>query len=155
MSKGADVPEMSDSASRPLVNGPESSCVVAAVDALLADDVVAAREALVAGAARFGWAAIAHRLDVVGRALATDAGLSDEPGPGHDGSIVLLPGLDTSAWVRGNEDPAHVGRAAEVLARWTADEALDRDVDMERIWSSLAVVTFLVDRAGYPAQVVV
>ena len=137
---------MSGSTSMPLHNGPESSYVIDAVDAMLRRDVVAARLALIAGAEATGWEAIAHRLEVAGRALAVDAGLRD----GHDADhIVLLPDLDTSSWSQVRHD------AADVLSRWIADEPDADEAAVDRVWSALALVTWLVDRAGYPPQVVV
>jgi hypothetical protein len=140
------VSEMSGSSSAPLMNGPESAFVVAAVDAMLRRDLAAARKALVDGAEATGWEAIAHRLDVAGHALAVDAGLQDDHPTDH---IVLLPDLDTSSWTTGRDD------AIELLTRWTADDFRPDDTAVDRVWSSLAVVTWLVDRAGYPAEVVV
>lgn len=137
--------ELSGSSSR-LLNGPESSYVVAAIDALLRHDRVGARVALLDGAEVAGWEAIAHRLDVAGRALAVDAGLRSED---DTDEIVLLPDLDTSSWVAGDDR-----EAGAVLTRWSSPGSGD-PLPAELVWSSLAVVAWLVDRAGYPAQVVV
>ena len=137
---------MSGSSNPSLMNGPESAFVVEAVDAMLRRDLAAARKALVDGAEVTGWEAIAHRLDVAGHALAIDAGLQDDHGNDH---IVLLPDLDTSAWSTGRDD------AIELLTRWTSDDFRSDDVAVDRVWASLAVLTWLVDRAGYPAEVVV
>ena len=137
--------ELSGSADS-LSNGPESRFVVEAVDALLTGDVTRARAALIEAAGVASWEAVAHRLDVVGRALALDAGLSSGDG---DDEIVLLPDLDTSSWVAGNATDAAV-----LLSRWSSAEAGD-ELSNDLVWPSLAVVAWLVDRAGYPAQVVV
>ena len=142
---------MSGSAPSPLVSGPETPYVVDAVDGLLRGDRLAARLALLAGAEVAGWSAIAHRLDVAGRALAVDAGLWDPPdttggGSAQRGDIVVLPGLDTST---GFADEA---ATAEVIDRWTS--GAESSLPLDRIWPSLAVVAWLVDRAGYPPQVV-
>jgi hypothetical protein len=134
--------------SSPLVNRPASAFVVDAVAALLRDDVGGARMCLIQGAARVGLPAIAHRLDVAGRALAVDAGLLEDDDRDAEPPIVLLPGLDTSAWAAGHEDDV-----AAVLTRWSG--GADDDLPVDRIWPSLAVVAWLVDRAGYPPEVVV
>lgn len=128
-----------------LTNGPESPFVVDAVDAVLTGDATRARAALIEAAEVASWEAVAHRLDVVGRALALDAGLSDDTGD----DIVLLPDLDTSSWVGGDATDA-----AALLRRWSSAEAGD-DLSTDLVWPSLAIVAWLVDRAGYPAQVVV
>lgn len=147
------VSEMSGSASSPLENGPETPFVVEAVDALLRSDVVAARLALIEGAEATSWSAIAHRLDVAGHALAVDAGLRvpdahDDDRSGDD-EILLLPGLDTSSWAadQGNT-------AAELIARWTTDDE-PAELPLEQVWSTLVLVTWMVERAGFPAEVVV
>ena len=137
--------ELSGSAGS-LTNGPESPFVVDAVDAVLTGDANRARAALIEAAEVASWEAVAHRLDVVGRALALDAGLSsDDAGD----EIVLLPDLDTSSWIAGNASDAAV-----LLSRWSSAEARD-ELSTDLVWPSLAVVAWLVDRAGYPAQVVV
>lgn len=147
------VSEMSGSASTPLENGPETPFVVEAVDALLRSDVVAARLALIEGADATSWAAIAHRLDVAGHALAVDAGLqapsTDDSEDSGEDEIVLLPGLDTSSWALGQGDAA-----AELIARWRTDDE-STDIPLEQVWSTLVLVSWFVDRAGFPAEVVV
>lgn len=146
------VSDLSDSSSSPLENGPETPFVVEAVDALLRSDVVAARLALIEGAEATSWSAIAHRLDVAGHALAVDAGLR-VPGasgdPAGQDEILLLPGLDTSSWAG---DQGNV--AAELIARWTTDDVRP-DLPLERVWSTLVLVSWMVERAGFPAEVVV
>ena len=140
------VSEMSGSTRMTLRNGPESGFVVDAVDALLRHDAAAARMALISGAEATGWEAIAHRLDVAGRALAVDAGLRDGPESDH---VVLLPDLDTSAWSEVHHD------AGDILSQWTSGEPAPTEPPVDRVWPSLLLVAWLVDRAGYPAEVVV
>ncbi len=126
--------------------------MVEAVDALLRSDVVAARLALIEGAEATSWSAIAHRLDVAGHALAVDAGLrvpADAADPAAQDEIVLLPGLDTSSWAADQSDVA-----AALIARWTADEER-ADLPLEQVWSTLVLVSWMVERAGFPAEVVV
>ena len=137
--------ELSQGVELPLRNGPESCHVVDAIDALLREDVTAARAALIAGAEECGWPAVAHRLDVAGRALALDAGMRS----GGDDTIVVLPDLDTTGWLR----PA-AQDAPTILDRWASSD-LEGELPADLVWSSLALVAWLVDRAGYPAQVIV
>ena len=139
-----------------MVSGPETPYVVDALDHLLRGDRVAARVALLEGAEVAGWRAIAHRLDVAGRALAVDAGLWDPPdrsggGSARRGDIVVLPGLDTSSGFAGGLDDDDAA-AAEVIDRWTS--GVGSSLPLDRIWPSLTVVAWLVDRAGYPPEVV-
>ena len=141
-----NVSEMSGSTRMSLRNGPESGFVIDAVDAMLRHDLAAARMALVSGAEATGWEAIAHRLDVAGRALAVDAGLRDGPESDH---IVLLPDLDTSAWSEVRHE------AGDILGQWTSGEPAPAEPAVDRVWPSLVLVAWLVDRAGYPPQVVV
>lgn len=145
MSKPSVVPDMSGSASSPLENGPETPYVVAAIDALLRADVVGARLALIDGAEVTSWQALAHRLDVAGHALAVDAGLDVS---GSD-DVVLLPGLDTSSWAEHHDDSA-----VALIARWTRGDHAG-GIPLDHVWPSLSLVAWLVDRAGYPAEVIV
>lgn len=152
---------MSGSTSFSSGTGPETRFVIDAVDALMRSDVVGARLALIEGADATSWSAIAHRLDVVGHALAVDAGLrsgdngvdADHPAdkdgaPAALDEILLLPGLDTSSWA-----VPHTEFAEALIRRWSTES--DRnDLPLDRVWSTLAVVTWLVERGGYPAQVV-
>ncbi len=134
---------MSGSTTSPLENGPETPYVVAAVDALLRSDIVGARLALIDGADATSWEAVAHRLDVAGHALAVDAGFH---APDSD-DVVLLPGLDTSSW-------AHRGAgAAELIARWAHGQRAE-GLPLDCVWPSVTLVAWLVERAGYPAEVV-
>ncbi len=147
---------MSGSAFSSLASGPETPFVVDAVAGLLRGDRVAARIALLEGAEVAGWSAIAHRLDIAGRALAIDAGLWDPPGPAGNGSaqrgdIVVLPGLDTSSGFTDGVG-APVAAAAEVIHLWTTGDG--SALPLDRIWPSLTVVAWLVERAGYPPEVV-
>lgn len=128
-----------------LANGPESHFVVEAVDALLRGDVVGARMALIAGADVAGWGAVAHRIDVAGRALTTDAGLTPETVPDE---IDLVPEVLAST-VRDSQ-----ARAPHLLGRWS-DPATTGDLPLESVWPSLAMLAWLVDQAGFPAEVVV
>ncbi len=144
--KPVDVSEMSGSLLSPLTNGPETRYVIDAIDALLRSDVVAARLALIDGADATSWAAVAHRLDVAGHALAVDAGWVT----GHDvvdDTIVVLPGLDTSSWSPGHDDDVK-----GLVGRWS--NGVDAELSIDRVWSLLNVVTWLVERAGFPAEVV-
>lgn len=127
-----------------MLHGPESGFVVEAVDALLRGDTTAARVALINGAREVGWPAVAHRIDVAGRALAIDAGLS----AGTDDVVVLVPDDDTD-WPAG--DPVD---AAIVLSRWSSGGTTGTDLPLTQLWSALGAVVWLVDRAGYPAEVV-
>lgn len=137
---------MSDSDDESLANGPESSYVVRAIDAILREDIVSARMALIEAADLVGWAAVAHRLDVVGHALATDAGMTADTVPIE---IDLVPEVLAST-MKASEAGAH-----DLLARWC--HGID-DVDalpLDEVWPSLALVAWLVDQAGFPAEVVV
>ena len=144
---GQNDPVVSDlsGSDEPVLHAPESGFVVDAVDALLRRDTTGARLALLDAAAAVGWPAVAHRLDVAGRALAIDAGLS----AGTDDVIVLLPD-DASQWPAG--DPAD---AAVVLSRWSSGSTAGTALPLDQLWSALGAVTWLVERAGYPAEVVV
>jgi hypothetical protein len=129
-----------------LENGPESRYVVRAIDAILQDDVVAARIALIDAADEAGWPAVAHRLDVVGHALLADAGMTLETIPPE---IDLVPEV-IAATVESSGAGAH-----ELLARWCHGTDEVDDLPLDEVWPSLALVAWLVDRAGYPAEVVV
>lgn len=129
-----------------LANGPESRYVVVALDALLAGDEDRARQALDDGARATSWAAVTHRLDVAGRALAGDEELPGSPRP----TVV-----DT--------DPESV---AAVFDAWLNGTGLSVTVDLttgdvapaapeEQAWLGLVVLGSLLDRSGFPPQVVV
>ncbi|WP_436794344.1 hypothetical protein [Actinospongicola halichondriae] len=137
---------MSDSDEVVLENGPESRFVVQAIDAILRADIVSARLALIDAADLVGWAAVAHRLDVVGHALAADAGMTEGSVPDE---IDLVPEVIAST-LASSTTGTH-----DLLARWC--HGVD-DVDalpLDEVWPSLALVAWMVDRAGYPAEVVV
>ncbi len=137
---------MSDSDDAKLANGPESAYVVRAIDAILRADVVSARLALIDAAELVGWAAVAHRLDVVGHALATDAGMTADSVPQE---LDLVPEVIASTLASSNAG------THDLLARWCHGI---EDVDalpVDEVWPSLALVAWLVDRAGFPAEVVV
>lgn len=143
------VPEMSDSGTlgseERLVNGPESRHVVDAVDALLVNDLARARTALEQAADVVGWDAVAHRLDVVGRALAGDAGVGPQAVPPE---VDLVPSILATTITEPTVD------APRVLDRWQAGEDTAA-ATIDDVWPSLAVVAWLVDTAGFPAEVVV
>lgn len=126
------------------LHGAGSEFVVDAVDALLRRDVTGARVALLEGAGAVGWVAMAHRIDVAGRALALDAGLSASD---HD-VVVLLPD-DETQWLAG--DPVEV---AAILSRWSSGRTAGSDLPTIQLWPALGAVVWLVERAGYPAEVV-
>ncbi len=144
--ESSDVSGMSDSDDAVLANGPESAYVVQAVDAILREDVVSARMALIDAADLVGWAAVAHRLDVVGHALATDAGMTAESIPTE---IDLVPEVLASTV------QASVAGAHELLARWCHGTGDVDALPLDEVWPSLALVAWMVDQAGFPAQVVV
>lgn len=146
LSNRSDVSGMSDSDDVVLENGPESRFVVRAVDAILRGEVLDARIALIEAAELVGWPAIAHRLDVVGHALLADAGMTEDTIPAE---VDLVPGV-IAATVEASGTGAH-----DLLARWC--HGLDEidDLPVDEVWPSLALVAWLVDRAGYPAEVVV
>lgn len=137
--------ELSDDQRTALTNGPESPYVVDAIDSLLRGDVTAARLALIEGAEISSWAAIGHRLDVVGRALTADAGITLATVPDE---VDLVP--DVLATTVDHVD----AEVPSLLARWCI---VDPPVALPitDIWPSLAVVAWMVSRAGYPAEVVV
>lgn len=128
-----------------LANGPESRHVVDAVDAVLRGDVASARSALITCAAEVGWEAIGHRLDVAGRALTLDAGYTPATIPLE---IDLVPEVLESTL-----DVLHE-QAPRVVARWQHPEG-PGPVDLDEVWPALVLVAWLVDEAGFPAEVVV
>ncbi len=142
---GVERQDVSESQAAPLTNGPESRFVVDAIDALLHGDVAAARLALLACADDVGWPAIAHRLEVAGRALTVDAGFTLESLPAE---IDLVPEVLHSVL-----DPLR-DAAPRVLARWSDPDG-PAPTALDDVWPSLAVVAWLIDTAGYPGEVVV
>lgn len=137
---------MSESGDEGLANGPESAYVVTSIDAILHGDLIVARMALIEAAEHVGWPAVAHRLDVVGRALTADAGMTEDTVPDE---IDLEPELVAST-IAASERGVH-----ELLARWCHGIEESGDLPVDEVWPSLALVAWLVDRAGYPAEVVV
>lgn len=156
MAKHPSVTEMSESGGA-LASGPESSFVVAALGSILDGDAGTGRRHLDAGAEATSWTAVLHRLDVAGRALALDAELVPTDVPDHvvdvralaraAGEVDPPPGLGVvlRAWSRGDGVPVSVD--------------LDRgevDTTPERLqgWAAGLVLAWLVDRSGFPPQVV-
>ena len=135
---------MSEAGEFALANGPESRVVVGALDAILGDDADAAQATLLAGAEEVGWEAIAHRIDVAGRALAVDAGITPATIPDE---IDLTPALRAS-FLTSTADGI-----PDVLARWWG--APDAPSEFGTVWPSLVMLAWLVDRAGFPAEVVI
>ncbi|MDE0801767.1 MAG: hypothetical protein OSA99_00445 [Acidimicrobiales bacterium] len=137
---------MSESSGEGLANGPESAYVVKSIDAILGGDMITARMALIDAADLVGWPAVAHRLDVVGRALTTDAGMTEATVPDE---IDLEPEVIAST-IEAADRGVH-----ELLARWCHGIEEVGDLPVDEVWPSLALVAWLVDRAGFPAEVVV
>ncbi len=128
-----------------LVNGPESRFVVAALEALLGGEADVARRALDDGAEATSWAAVAHRLDVAGRALtADDPDAGDHVAADADDPQTVVGVFD--AWLRGGGLPATID-----LTR----SQVGIDSERERAWVGLGVLASLVERSGFPPQVVV
>lgn len=132
---------MSDSEA--LVRGPESRLVIEAVDALLHDDIGAAGTIVRQGRDHVGWQALGHRLDVAGRNLVVDAGLSVD-GPGV---VDALPELIGCRWIESRE----LYWVSAVLATWCEGGSVADD----QLWPGLLALSWLVERAGFPAEVVV
>ena len=140
-----------------LASGPESHFVVDALGHLLDGRPDAAAGELDEGAAATSWAAVLHRLDVAGRALALDAALHprDVPGAGlrvaalaaTTGVDPLPPGIEEvlAAWSRGAGIPANVDLQAGSV------DATDED---RQALGACLVLAWLVDHLGYPPQVV-
>lgn len=129
-------------------NGPESPFVVDAIDAMLRDDLTAARDALLRAADVAGWRAVAHRIDVAGRALTLDAGYTPDTVPEE---LDLVPEVIATTLRRTDADvPELLGRWCEPDTQTTATSP-----SVEAVWPSLAMLAWLVDQAGFPAEVVV
>lgn len=150
------VAEMSD-AGGALASAPESRVVVDALGSVLDGDGAAARGLLVAGAEVTGWAALLHRLDVAGRALALDAAIAPSAAPAWS---VHVAALAASAGV----DPLPAG-TSEVLVAWSQGDGVPVQIDLttdvvgaapeaESAWAAVLVLAWLVDRSGFPPQVV-
>ncbi len=151
----AVVTEMSDTGAA-LASGPESPFVVATIGSLLDGDAAGARAHLLAGAAATSWPAVLHRLDVAGRALAVDAELHPDHVPTWRTKVAELAhdaGLDAI--------PAAVG---DVLDAWSRGEDVTVVIDLDRAevtvgedpraWAAGLVLAWLVERSGFPPQVV-
>jgi len=150
-----DVTDLSDVGT--LASGPESHHVVDALGAILDGEGEAARLHLEVGATVTSWATMLHRLDVAGRALALDAGLA----PADAGPCALeVAFLAIGAGVR--RLPAGI---QDALAAWSRGEGLPATVDLateqidlvpddQRALGACLAVAWLVDRAGFPPQVV-
>lgn len=123
--------------------------MIEAVDALLRGEPVRARAVLDEAAETVGWPAVAHRLDVAGRALAFDAcnDFGDEAG-----AFRLV--AEVNAWT--DDTTIDLVDVPDILDRW-CDAPLGSDdvLPTHRVWTALALVSWLVERAGYPAEVVV
>lgn len=140
-----------------LASGPESRFVVDALGSVLGGHASTGRAELEAGAAATSWADVLHRLDVAGRALALDAAMT--PGdalsaPAHVAALAATAGVDRlprgtdhvlQAWCRGDGVPVGI----DLLSG-----ALDPEPDSERAWAATLVLAWLVDRSGFPPQVV-
>lgn len=139
-----------------LASGPESPFVVAAIGSLLDGDAAGARSQLLSGAAATSWRAVLHRIDVAGRALALDAELHPDHVPTWRTKVVELAhdaGLDAI--------PAAVG---DVLDAWSRGDDVSVVIDLDRAevtvgedpraWAAGLVLAWLVDRSGFPPQVV-
>jgi len=151
----SDVTDLSDVGR--LASGPESHHVIDALGAVLDGDGGAGRRHLEIGAVVTSWAAVLHRLDVAGRALALDAGLSPAdaaPSAVEVGALAARAGIDPlpagiedalDAWSRGLGVPASIDLAAEQV---------DLVPEEERALGACLALAWLVDRAGFPPQVV-
>lgn len=140
-----------------LASGPESHFVVDALGFLLDGRPDAAVDELAEGAQATSWAAVLHRLDVAGRALALDAGLQPGDAPG---AVLRVAALAAASGV----DPLPP-RIDHVLAAWSEGRGIPVDVDLDvgsvdplddgqRALGACLVLAWLVDHLGYPPQVV-
>lgn len=140
-----------------LASGSESRFVVEALGSILEGQGSAAREGLVAGAGSTSWAAMLRRLDVAGRALALDAELAPTDVPAWS---IHVAALAASAGV----DPLPPG-TADVLLAWSRGDGVPVQIDLttdevgvapegESAWVATLVLACLVERSGFPPQVV-
>ncbi len=140
-----------------LASGPESRYVVDALSSVRDGHAPDGRNELVAGAHATSWAAVLHRLDVAGRALVLDAGLTPADVPA---GAVQVAALATTSGVAS----LPVGTDA-VLAAWSRGDGVPVDIDLttgevdvepgaDRAWSAALVLAWLVERSGYPPQVI-
>lgn len=152
----SSVTEMSD-LDGALARGPESSYVIAAVGAVLDGDGRSGLDHLLDGARATSWTGVVHRLDVAGRALALDAGLRPADVPAV---VAHVAALAAGAGV----DPLP-GGVVEVLRAWSAGEGIPVAVDLQRqrvdlapdssrAWAACLVLGWLVERSGFPPEVV-
>lgn len=140
-----------------LTSGPESRFVVDALDSVLDGDGAAARAELVTGAEATSWADVLHRLDVAGRALALDADLESSDAPvwaEHVAAVAGAAGVDRlpagtaeilAAWCRGAGVPVAVDLTTGQV---------DAEPEADRAWAAALVLAWLVERSGFPPQVV-
>lgn len=140
-----------------LASGPESPYVVDALASVLDGRGDDARHELSAGATRTSWADVLHRLDVAGRALALDAAI--EPGEVPT-DAARVAALAASCGV----DPLPAG-TGQILAAWCRGDGVPATIDLttgqvdavseaDRAWAATLVLAWLVDRSGFPPQVV-
>jgi hypothetical protein len=156
MAKHALVTEMSDVGGA-ITSGPESRYVIDAVGSVLDGIAAGGHDCLAAGAAATSWAAVLHRLDVAGRALALDAGIAPADAPSLAADVASLA-------LAAHADPTPDG-LDEVLAAWSGGRGIPVPVDLtsgavdpvaedERAFAGCLVLAWLVDRSGFPPQVV-
>lgn len=140
-----------------LASGPESRFVVDALDAVLDGDGPAAHAGLAEGASVTSWADVLHRLDVAGRALALDADLDPDDASSWVAHVAALAGT-------AGVDPLPDG-TADVLAAWCRGRGVPVAIDLttgqvdhgpepDRAWAAALVLAWLVERSGFPPQVV-
>ena len=140
-----------------LASGPESRFVVDALSSVLDGRGPDGRSELTAGADATSWAAVLHRLDVAGRALAFEAAIAPCDLPADTGRAA------TFAAARG-VDPLPVG-IDRILDAWCRGDGVPVTIDLttgevdvvpepDRAWAATLVLAWLVDRSGFPPQVV-
>lgn len=156
MAKHAPVTEMSDVGGA-LISSPESRYVIDAVGSVLDGVAAGGHDHLVAGAQATSWAAVLHRLDVAGRALALDAGIEPTEATTLAADVASL----ASA---AHADPTPDG-LDEILAAWSDGRGIQVPIDLttgavdpiaedQRAYAGCLVLAWLVDRSGFPPQVV-
>lgn len=140
-----------------LASGPESRFVVDALTSVLDGHGDDAQGRLAAGAAATSWTDVLHRLDVAGRALALDAALMPADVPA---SVDLVAAFAGSAGVE--RLPAG---AVAVLGAWSQGRGIPVPIDLtidqvdtspetDCAWAATLVLAWLVQRSGFPPQVV-
>ena len=151
-----DVTEMSDTGGA-LVSAPESRFVVDALGSVLEGDAAASRASLAEGAEATSWAAVLRRLDVAGRALTLDAAIAPSGARAWSAHVAALA---AGAGI----DPLPSG-TVDVLVAWSRGEGVPVQIDLttdqvgaapesESAWVAVLVLACLVDRSGFPPQVV-